>query len=73
MKARKHNGGFNESISTMKEIKPSLLAVADFFNSDINKIRVLPYTFDDRKEWNAQTYLVVDDYGVLGMISEEPK
>jgi hypothetical protein len=73
MKARKHRGGFAESMQTMKEIPATLQAVAQFFDVPKRDIRLTPYSFDGRKGWNSNTWLVCSAYGVLGMINEEVK
>jgi len=72
MKARKHRGGFRESMATMKEIPATLQAVAEFFETPISQIYIpIYYGQDDRKGWESKTWLVSGKSGVLGMISEE--
>ena len=73
MKARKHRGGFRESMATMKEIPATLDAVAKYFEVPARQIRVTPYSRDDRQGWESATWLVSGDNGVLGMVNEEIK
>jgi hypothetical protein len=71
MKARKHRGGFAESMQTMQDIPATLAAVAKFFATPVAQIKVTPYSFDSREGWNSPTWLVSNKNGVLGMINEE--
>jgi len=73
MKARKHRGGFRESMATIKEIPATLDAVAKYFEVPARQIRVTPYSRDDRQGWEPATWLVSGDNGVLGMVNEEIK
>jgi len=73
MKARKHRGGFRESMATIKEIPATLDAVAKYFEVPACQIRVTPYSRDDRQGWESATWLVSGDNGVLGMVNEEIK
>ena len=73
MKARKHRGGFRESMATMKEIPATLDAMAKYFEVPARQIRVTPYSRDDRQGWESATWLVSGDNGVLGMVNEEIK
>jgi hypothetical protein len=73
MKARKHRGGFRESMATIKEIPATLDAVAKYFEVPARQIRVTPYSRDDRQGWESATWLVSSDNGVLGMVNEEIK
>ena len=73
MKARKHRGGFRESMATMKEIPATLDAVAKYFEVPARQIRVTHYSRDDRQGWESATWLVSGDNGVLGMVNEEIK
>jgi len=70
MKARKHRGGFRESMATIKEIPATLDAVAKYFEVPARQIRVTPYSRDDRQGWESATWLVSGDNGVLGMVNE---
>ena len=73
MKARKHRGGFRESMATIKEIPATLDAVAKYFEVPARQICVTPYSRDDRQGWESATWLVSGDNGVLGMVNEEIK
>ena len=73
MKARKHRGGFRESMATIKEIPATLDAVAKYFEVPARQIRLTPYSRDDRQGWESATWLVSGDNGVLGMVNEEIK
>jgi hypothetical protein len=71
MKARKHRGGFAESMATMKEIPATIEALAEYFEVPASQIQMTPYGRDDRAGWESKTWLVSSKHGVLGMISEE--
>jgi hypothetical protein len=74
MKARKHRGGFAESMATMKAIPATLDAVAEYFEVPVNQIYIpIYYGQDNREGWGSKTRLVSSKHGVLGMISEEIK
>ena len=73
MKARKHRGGFAESMATMKEIPNTLDAVAEYFEVPARQVHITFYGRDDRAGWESITWLVSGDNGVLGMINEEIK
>jgi hypothetical protein len=74
MKARKHRGGFAESMATMKEIPATMDALAEFFGVPVGDIYFpIYYAQDDRAGWESKTWLVSSKRGVLGMISEEVK
>ena len=73
MKARRHRGGFAESMETMEEIDPTWEAMEKYFQYPRSMLEVKPYGFDERKGWNTKTYIVVVNKigGVLGMVSED--
>ena len=75
MKARKHRGGFAESMSTMKEIPATLDAVSEYFGIPKEKIKIEKGRhFDDRDGWQSEYWYVESiKGGVFGMISEEAK
>ena len=74
MKARKHRGGFAESMATMKEIPATLDAVSEYFGIPKEKIKLeRGRTFDDRTGWESEYWYVETEHGVYGMISEEAK
>lgn len=68
MKIRIHKGGLAESMKTVTEIEPTTEAIAEYLRSQWDSlgygvypenIRVEPYGFDERIEWN--TYIVLLD------------
>jgi hypothetical protein len=73
MKARRHRGGFAESMETMEEIEPTWDAMEKYFKYSRSMLEVKEYGFDSRKGWNAPTYIVIVNKigGVLGMVSED--
>jgi hypothetical protein len=75
MKARKHRELFVESMSTMKEIPPTLDAVSEYFNLPKDLIVTEKgRLFDEREGWNSEYWYVMSkNGGVYGMISEELK
>jgi hypothetical protein len=75
MKARKHRGGFAESIATMKEIPNTLDAVSEYFGLPKKSIVIEEgRDFDNRKGWESKSWFVSSkNGGVYGMISEELK
>ena len=72
MKARKHRGGFAESMATMKEISNTLEAVSEYFNLPKDSIVIEEgRDFDSRHGWNSKYWFVLSKNGpVYGMISE---
>ena len=71
MKARKHRGSFAESMATLKEIPATYQALCKYFNKTSGVLVICPYSFDSRQGWESNTWLVSDNDGVIGMISEE--
>ena len=75
IKVRKHRGSFAESMDTMLQIEPTWEAVEQYFGYPRSMLSFHKSTFDERKGWEAFTYLVLvneeNGGGVLGMASQE--
>lgn len=86
VKVRKHRGGYQESIATIKEVNADLKSIFDYFMTDYDDCIKKKYKpsdirfktfkgidcFDKHKEWNDESIMVcIDDFGVLGMINRE--
>jgi len=73
MKVRKHRGSFAESMDTMLQIEPTWEAVEQYFGYPRSMITFHKSVFDDRKGWEAMTFLVLvneeNGGGVHGMSS----
>ena len=70
IKVRKQRGTFADSMETMLQIEPTWEAIEQYFDCPRARLLFHKSVFDDRKGWEAWTYLVVDkESGVLGMSS----
>lgn len=75
MKFREHRASLTESIETVVEIEPTLVAVTEAIVKSLrhfpaarvsqDRVRVEPYAFDARIGWNTHI-VTLDGYGVLG-------
>jgi len=77
MKLREHRGNLAESMATVIEIPPTLEALKTVINNELsvfgvpeitdNMIRIEPYGFDKRINWNTHIVMIAG-YGVYGYI-----
>lgn len=76
MKARKHRGSFAGSMETMQEIDRTWDAMEKYFGYPRSMLATHKSIFDDRKGWEAFSFLVTvneeNGGGVIGMVSQEP-